>query len=129
MPRLYIQMTEADKRYLLFAKKKLNERTNHDVLIWLIESDNFSDLCWMSMVEHELRKIAINIRQLSDSFNFFLAKSRYLLSASVICMYSLGIHLSPSWKCKNRFFAKLALHTNDTTLICQDKTHVVKLKC
>lgn len=81
MPRLYIQMTDDDKKYLTFAKTKTGERTYHDVLIRLIESDNFSDLCWMSMVEHELRKIAINIRQLSDScvdlesVNFLLAEA------------------------------------------------------
>ena len=88
MPRLYIQMTDDDKRYLSFAKTKTGERTYHDVLIRLIESDNFSDLCWLSMVEHELRKIAINIRQLSESC-VDLSSVGSLLAETITAMESI----------------------------------------
>ena len=98
MPRLYIQMTDDDKRYLSFAKTKTGERTNHDVLIWLIESDNFSDLCWMSMVEHELRKIAINIRQLSDSF-VDLSSVGSLVAETITTLESFTCPLFKPTKC------------------------------
>ena len=98
MPRLYIQMTEDDKRYLAFAKTKLNKRTNHDALISLIESNNFSNLCWLSMVEHELRKIAINIRQLSDSC-VDLAPVSSLLSETVTTMESITYPIFKQTKC------------------------------
>lgn len=98
MPRLYIQMTEGDKRYLLFAKNKLNERTYHDVLIRLIESDNFSNLCWLSMIEHELRKIAVNIRQLSDS-NVDLTPVTSLIAETVTTIESITCPLLKPSKC------------------------------
>ena len=98
MPRLYIQMTEDDKRYLAFAKTKLNKRTNHDALISLIESNNFSNLCWLSMVEHELRKIAINIRQISDSC-VDLAPVSSLLSETVTTMESITYPIFKQTKC------------------------------
>lgn len=98
MPRLYIQMTDDDKRYLSFAKTKTGERTYHDVLIRLIESDNFSDLCWMSMVEHELRKIAINIRQLSD-FCVDLSSVNSLLAEAVTAIESITCPLFKPTKC------------------------------
>ena len=98
MPRLYIQMTEDDKRYLAFAKTKLNKRTNHDALISLIESNNFSNLCWLSMVEHELRKIAINVRQLSDSF-VDLSSVGSLVAETITTLESITCPLFKPTKC------------------------------
>ena len=98
MPRLYIQMNEDDKRYLALDKTKLNKRTNHDALISLIESNNFSNLCWLSMVEHELRKIAINIRQISDSC-VDLAPVSSLLSETVTTMESITYPIFKQTKC------------------------------
>ena len=98
MPRLYIQMTDDDKRHLSFAKTKMGERTYHDALIRLIESDNFSNLCWLSMIEHELRKIAVNIRQLSDS-NVDLTPVTSLLSESVTAIERITCPILKPIKC------------------------------
>ena len=98
MPRLYIQMTNHDKRYLSFAKTKTGERTYHDALIRLVESDNFSDLCWLSMVDHELRKIAVNIRQLSDSCVDLTSVSS-LLAETVTALESITCPLFKPTKC------------------------------
>ena len=127
MPRLYIQMTDDDKKYLSFAKTKMGERTYHDVLIRLIESDNFSDLCWMSMVEHELRKIAINIRQLSDSC-FDLSSVGSLVAEAVTAMESITCPLFKPTKCVGSKSEVQVLVTEDEKELFKNAKTVIKTR-
>lgn len=127
MPRLYIQMTEDDKRYLLFVKTKMGERTYHDVLIWLIESDNFSDLCWLSMVEHELRKIAVNIRQLSDS-NVDLTPVSSLLAETVTAIESITYPLFKPIKCAGSKSEVQVLVTEEEKELFKNAKHAIKAR-
>lgn len=127
MPRLYIQMTEDDKRYLLFAKNKLNERTYHDVLIRLIESDNFSNLCWLSMIEHELRKIAVNIRQLSDS-NVDLTPVTSLLAETVTAIESITCPLLKPSKCSGSKSEVQVPFTEEEKELFKNAKHAIRVR-
>lgn len=127
MPRLYIQMTEGDKRYLLFAKTKMGERTYHDVLIRLIESDNFSDLCWLSMIEHELRKIAVNIRQLSDS-NVDLTPVTSLLAETVTAIESITCPLLKPSKCSGSKSEVQVPVTEEEKELFKNAKHAIRVR-